>query len=450
MAKHFQCGTLFTGNDDTAAADQTIIAEGDRITYVGATATAPKPGKGDQTIDYSDAFVMPGMIDVHVHISYGNAMNEEDIDLYSPVEFRAIRAMMAAQQVLRAGVTSMADPAITGRVTLAVRDAIDAGLYVGPRITSSGRQITARQGLSDYYPTWIGVPDTSVGTLVKNTVEAIEEIRVQVKDGVDMIKLAADGFFMNARTGELAGCFSQDELDAMVTESHRLGKKVISHARGREGIIQSAKAGCDIIFHAFYIDQEGIDLCLEKDLAICPTFALLVNGAEFTQPTDGNAGVVDLLEKIYVDGCENLRKAKDAGVRFLIGTDSGFAITPYGEWHARELEFFVTGLGFSHGEALQIATSGNAAMLRHSADVGVLAEGRLGDFLVLDANPLEDIKVVQDRRNIRAIYMGADEVKVPDHVYNPATMSHFSYDMWSEEYSQEKVATMKVRSIAAE
>ena len=450
MAKHFQCGTLFTGSDDTAAADQTIVAEGDRITYVGATASAPKPAKGDQTIDYSDAFVLPGMIDVHVHISYGNAMNEEDIDLYSPVEFRAIRAMMAAQQVLRAGVTSMADPAITGRVTLAVRDAIDAGLYVGPRITSSGRQLTARQGLSDYYPSWIGCPDTSVGLLVKNTEEAIEEIRYQVKDGVDMIKLAADGIYMNPRTGELGGCFAQDELDAMVTEAHRLGKKVISHARGREGVIQSAIAGCDIIFHAFYIDQEGIDLCLEKDLAICPTFALMVNGAEFTQPSDGNAGVVDLMKKIYFDGCENLRKAKDAGVRFLIGTDSGFAITPYGEWHAREIEFFVSGLGFSHGEALQIATGGNAAMLRNSADVGVLSEGRLGDFLVLDANPLDDIKAVQDRSNIRAIYMGADQVTVPDHVYDPATMSHFSYDMWSDEYTQEKVARLKVRSIAAE
>ena len=450
MAKHFKCGTLFTGAGTGAVSDHTIVADGDRITFVGPSDNAPKAGNGDKTVDYSDAFVMPGLIDVHVHISYGNAMNEEDIDLYSPVEFRAIRAMMAAQQVLNAGVTSMADPAITGRVTLAVRDAIDAGLYVGPRITSSGRQITARQGLADYYPTWIGCPDTSVGLLVRNTEEAIEEIRVQVKDGVDMVKLAADGFYMNPRTGELGGCFAQDELDAMVTECHRLGKKVISHARGREAVVQSAKAGCDIIFHAFYIDQEGIDLCLEKDLAICPTFALMVNGAEFTQPTDGNAGVVDLMKQIYIDGCENLRKAKDAGVRFLIGTDSGFAITPYGEWHARELEFFVNGLGFTTGEALQIVTSGNATMLPHAADVGQLSEGRLGDLLVLDANPLEDIKVLQDKSKIRAIYLAAELVKVPDHIYNPATMSHFSYDMWSDEYTQEKVAGIKVRSIAAE
>ena len=450
MARHFRCKTLFAGTGTEAVSDHTIVAEGERIAFVGPSAEAPAPGPGDAEIDLGDAFVMPGLIDVHVHISYGNAMNEEDIDLYAPVEFRAIRAMMAAQQVLKAGVTAMADPAITGRVTLAVRDAIDAGLYVGPRITSSGRQITARQGLSDYYPSWIGCPDTSVGLLVRNTEEAIEEIRVQVKDGVDMIKLAADGVYVNPRTGELGGCFSQDELDAMVTECHRLGKKVISHARGREGVLQSAKAGCDIIFHAFYIDDEGIDLCLEKDLAICPTFALMVNGAEFTQPTDANAGVVDLLKRIYHDGCENLRKAKDAGVRFLAGTDSGFAITPYGEWHARELEFLVDGLGFSNGEALRIATSGNATMLRHAADVGRLAEGRLCDLLVLDSDPLDDIKVLQDKSRIRAIYLGAEEVDLPDRVYDPATMSHFSYDMWSEEYTQEKVAGMQIRSIAAE
>ena len=450
MAIHYTCKTLFTGLNNKADKDQTMVVEGERITWVGPSAQAPAKKPGDTTVDMGDGFVQPGLIDVHVHLSYGNTMNEEDIDIYSPVEFRALRAMMAAQQVLAAGYTALADPAITGRVTLAVRDAIDAGLYVGPRISCSGRQITSRQGLSDYYPRWIGVPETSVGVLVRSLSEAVEEIRAEVKDGVDMIKIAADGFYVNPQSGELAGCFSQDELDGICAEAHRLGRKVISHARGREAVLQSARAGCDVIFHAFYIDDEGIDLVLQKDLAICPTFALMVNNYEFSQPNDANHRHLDMFKEIVEVGAKNLQKARKAGVRFLAGTDSGFAITPYGEWHARELEFYVDLLGFSPGEALQIGTAQNAAMLRHAADVGKLEAGRLADFIVVSGDPTVDIRVLQDKANIRAIYMGGKQVTVPKHVYDPAKMSHFSYDMWSDMYTQQRVSEIKVRSLAAE
>lgn len=450
MAKHIRCGSLFTGLTTRAERDQTIVAQGDRIAYVGATQAAPKPAATDTVVDYGQAFVTPGLIDVHVHLSYGNAHNEEDLDLYAPVEFRAIRAMMGAQQVLAAGYTSLADPAITGRVTIAVRDAINAGLYVGPRISCSGRQITPRQGLADYYPTWIGVPETSVGVLVRNVKEAIEEIRAEVKDGVDFIKIAADGVYVNPQTGELGGCFAQDELDAIVAEAHRLGKKVISHARGREATLQSARAGCDVIFHAFYIDDEAIDTCLKKNLVLCPTFALMVNGYEFTQATDGNHKHRDLMKRIVDEGVPNLLKAKKAGVKFLVGTDSGFAITPYGEWHARELEFYVTLMGFTPGEALQATTVNNATMLRDHADVGALAVGRYADFVVLDKDPLADIRVLQDKKNIRAIYKGGEPVKLPKHVFDPAKVSRFSYDMWRDMYTQARVKEVPTRSIAAE
>ena len=118
--------------------------------------------------------------------------------------------------------------------------------------------------------------------------------------------------------------------------------------------------------------SNGAHPALEKDLSICPTFALMVNNYEFSQPSDANHRHLDLFKRIVEDGAKNLQKAKAAGVRFLAGTDSGFAITPYGEWHARELEFYVDLLGFTPGEALRIGTANTATMLRHARDVCVI------------------------------------------------------------------------------
>ena len=173
MRTHLICGFLFTGLSDCAETDQTVVFEGDSVAFVGPSAHAPEPAPGDEVLDYSDDFVMPGLIDIHVHLTYGNAQANEDIDMYAPPEYRALRALHAAQQVLKAGYTSIADPASTGRGSAAVRDAINAGLFQGPRITTSGRQITSRQGLGDWYPSWIGAPESSIGVLVRSIDEAI-------------------------------------------------------------------------------------------------------------------------------------------------------------------------------------------------------------------------------------------------------------------------------------
>ena len=135
MKTLIQCGLLFTGHADVAAENQTVIAEGGRVTAIVPTASAPPAGPSDTVIDHSRRFVMPGLIDIHTHISYGDAKSQEDIDLYASMEFRALRAMIAAQKVMRAGYTAFVDPASSGLVSVAVRDAIEVGLFKGPRIT---------------------------------------------------------------------------------------------------------------------------------------------------------------------------------------------------------------------------------------------------------------------------------------------------------------------------
>ena len=208
MRKFLRCGNLFDGLGDGMKSDQTVVIEDDVIAFVGPASQAPQAAAGDETVDHGSAWVLPGLIDVHVHLSYGNAQANEDVDMFAPPEFRALRAVHAAGKVLRAGYTSLADPASTNRVAASVRDAINCGMFTGPRITCAGRQVTGRQGLGDWYPAWIGVPESSVGVLVRNLDEAIEEIRTQVKDRMDLIKFSVDGLQRNG-DGELMSCFSQ-------------------------------------------------------------------------------------------------------------------------------------------------------------------------------------------------------------------------------------------------
>src|SRR5229473_3686827 len=218
MRTFVRCGQLFTGREDDARADETLVFdERGELAYVGPEAGSPRRARSDRVLDYSGCFVMPGLIDVHTHLAYGNAKSEEDIDLYSPLEFRALRGLFFAQKLLAAGYTALCSPGDAGQVSLSIRNAVRAGLFDGPRISAAGPYITTRQSLTDWYPTWIGVPSTSIGRLVASRDEAIEEIRVQAKNGVDCVKIALDGI-QRRPDGSLIAAFTEDETGAMVRE----------------------------------------------------------------------------------------------------------------------------------------------------------------------------------------------------------------------------------------
>ena len=146
MKTFARCGQLFTGREDEARHDGMLVFdERGVLEFVGPTERAPKAAAGEPVLDYSRQFVMPGLIDVHVHLAYGNAKSEEDIDLYSPLEFRALRGLFFAQKLLAAGYTALCSPGDAGQVSLSIRNAIRAGLFAGPRISAAGPYITARQ-----------------------------------------------------------------------------------------------------------------------------------------------------------------------------------------------------------------------------------------------------------------------------------------------------------------
>jgi imidazolonepropionase-like amidohydrolase len=445
MTTHVRCGTLFTANDEQAKPDQTLTYDTRGVLeFVGATAIAPRPAPGDEVLDYSRNFVIPGLIDIHVHLAYGNAKSEEDIDLYTPLEFRALRGLFFAQRLLTAGYTALCSPGDAGQVSLSIRNAIKAGLFDGPRISAAGPYITARQSLTDWYPSWIGAPATSIGRLVASRDEAIEEIRVQAKNGVDCVKIALDGT-QRRPDGSLIAAFTQEETSVMVGEIQRLGRKSVVHAIGREATLYAARAGVDVIFHGYELDDACIEAALKSGSAIAPTLTFQRNIKEFTQthePASTN-GRVGHVERQYEAACRNLRKAREAGVPMLAGTDSGFAVTPYGEWHARELEIFVEDLGFTPAEALCAATRDNAHFLADGGLVGTLEPGRAADFVALDSSPLENISVLLDKSRIRAVHLGGRRMAVADRHYDPRDVTDRAMVNWADVYTQDRVADLR-------
>jgi imidazolonepropionase-like amidohydrolase len=400
-------GTLIDGNGGAPVPDGALLVEGERIRAVGPRSDVERILRADEALRVVEAAgktVMPGLIDSHCHINYGEVETEEELDLYTPVEYRALRAAWNAQKVLRAGVTSICDPGSTGLVAVAVRDAIEAGMFEGPTVTAGGRYLSTHQSITDFYPSWIGVPPTSSGVLTSTREQMVTEVRKQVKEGVDVIKIGGSGqSLFNVHAGSEVDAFTLDELRAIVDEAHRLGRKVTSHARPGSSAANAARAGVDWIQHASFMSEDDLEVVARSGAAICPAWTLYANICDWGDRFGIPGPISDQLKRELEVSIKMMRRAYEAGVRLMIGTDSGFAVTPYGHWHARELELFVRYIDMSPMEAIVAATRNNTLCLRNGDDVGTLEAGKIADVLVVDGDPLADITVLQDRARLSTI-----------------------------------------------
>jgi imidazolonepropionase-like amidohydrolase len=389
-----------------------VALAGERIAWVGdESEMPPEYGASEfRQIRLPGRSILPGLIDGHTHISFGEARSEEELALYTPVEYRTLKAAMNAKKVLQAGVTSAFDAATTYNIAPCIRDAIDVGMIEGPRFAVSGRQLTTHQGLEDSFPNEMEFPPGQAGILMKSKSDMIEAIRYQVKDRVDCIKVSGSNDSMITPDSLDGSALTVEELEMIAAEARRLGVMSSIHARSRDSVIGAAKAGFDIIFHASYIDDEGIELCLKKGCVIIPTLTLLVNIINA-----GRARKVTLAPQSLVDeieaACERLPRAWKAGIPFVCGSESGWSPVPYGQWHAHELQVFVDMLGMTPLQAIHCATLGATSILRRfGREVGKLEAGRLADVLVVNGDPTEDITILQKKSLLDFIFKGGVEV----------------------------------------
>ena len=390
-------GTVIDGTGQLPS-QADVLVRNNRIHTVGDSSLqgeAPPPDRCE-VIDATGLTVMPGLIDVHCHMTYGEAKTEEEIDLYTSHELRTLIAAANAEKVLRAGVTSISQPGGSYYIGVGLREGIRRGLVHGPRMTTAGRYLTTSNGLTDWYPTSVGVPDGNIGVLTNTVDEMKSEIRKQVKNGVDLIKVADSPY------GQYQA-FTDDELKQIADLTHQLGKKCTIHARGSAELDAAVKAGFDWIMHGNVVTDEAIERLANSGITLVPTLLLLANMCDWpaltgTLPHD-ISGIRGMLGKT----AETLHRAHAAGVRFAVGTDSGFGITAYGEWHARELELLTVYAGLSPLEAISAATMNGAEMMGLSGQLGQVAPGYLADLIVVNGDPLANLRVLLNKANIRHV-----------------------------------------------
>jgi imidazolonepropionase-like amidohydrolase len=268
-------------------------------------------------------------------------------------------------------------------------------------MAAAGRQMTTQQGIGDTLPAPLGDAPTSYGAIVRSRDEIIQVIRDEVKEGVDMVKVAGSG----PGTTEY-GAFTLDELRLITSEVHRLDRPTAIHARSRQSIADAVEAGFDWLMHASYMDAATAEKVAERRIPIVPAMTLLVNFLE-AGPGWMPQGALDGIKRELDSAVDVLGKAWRNGVTLVAGSESGFAMTPYGEWHTREIELFVDYLGMPSFDALLCMTKhAGLAIPRFGHEIGTLAPGKYADLLVVDGRPDEDVKVLGQRNRLLMVMKG--------------------------------------------
>ena len=403
-------GNLLNASDDSLSAASVLIRD-NLIETVGGD-VGPQLVPRDERdrirlIDAAGLTVMPGLIDTHCHISYGESRAQEEQDLYNSVESRTLRAAWNAKKVLRAGFTGMSAPGGSYNIGVAIREAIKGGFVEGPRTTTAGRYLSTSNSMTDWYPDPVGVPESSIGLLTNSLPEMMAAVRRQVKAGVDYIKLSGSPF------GQYQA-FTNDELKGVADLAHQLGTRITVHAVGSAEVDAAIAAGFDWIIHGYAMSDETIGRLADSHIPLIPTLTLLANWADFGDLVGATSAERDAARRVLDGAAVSLHKAHQAGVKMLAGTDSGFSITPYGEWHARDLELLTKYAGLSNREAIAAATVDAASILGLEGRVGVLAAGKLADVILVDGDPIRDIRVLQDKRRIRHVIKDGREIDFDD------------------------------------
>ena len=400
-ALHLRNGSLIDGEGTPAVPGTDVLIVGDEIRRVGPTGSFDAEVPADaEVIDATNKTIMPGIIDAHCHITFDDVQSNDELFFHRPPATAAMITLFNLPKLLRAGVTSFMDPDTVMGIGPEIRTVVDAGAFPGPRI-STGVQalLTSVGGTAGRL-----IPDEGeVGyAAVVNTIdEMVTATRRQIKNGADWIKIHATGS-IPTHQGELQ-VWTRDELAAVCDTAHDLGVPVTAHCRNASSTRDAALAGVDLILHASFMDDEGLEAIIEAGSAICPTFTFLANLADYGERVGAGIGMQDIFRGEIKATAAMMRKAYDAGVPILCGSESGFALTPYGHWHAREMEVFVEELGLSPLEAISCCTKQGAIAMKKVGRLGVVAEGYLADVLVVDGDPSRDVTILQDRSRLAAV-----------------------------------------------
>jgi len=389
-----------TGNYST---DQMIWIEGDRIKAVGRSADIQRQmPSGAKIIDLSNATVLPGLIDCHVHLTMSpNLLGTAGLRISYPRS--ALIGARNARVTLQAGFTTVRNVAASGYSDIALRDAINAGDVPGPRMLVSGPALSITGGHADQ--NYLAPQFEFSNDGVADGVDAvIHKVRENIKYGADLIKFMATGGVLSEGDNPALAQYSPQEMKAIVETAHGLGRKVAAHAHGALGIKYAVLAGVDSIEHGSYINDEDIQLMKERGTCLVPTVYLEDWLIQNMQHLGFTPNMMEKANTIVPIAEKNESHALKSGLRIALGTDA--AVYPHG-LNAHEFGKMVE-LGLTPLHSIQAGTVNAADLLGWSDRVGTIEPGKFADLVAVDGDPLDNIHVLE---NVRFVMKGGEVVK---------------------------------------
>jgi imidazolonepropionase-like amidohydrolase len=382
-----RAGSLLDVKTGKLLDSQTLIVVGDTIQSIAPSAQVPVQ-PGDAVIDLSGLTVLPGLIDVHTHLTF-NTNFDPYYTLTQTDAKEAINGVVNARATLLAGITSVRNVGADGYTDVDLRDAINSGQVIGPHMQVSGPLIGITGGHCD--DDLLPFRFHAAGDGVADGIAQVQHmVRQNIKYGADLIKICATGGVLSKGDDPQASQYTLEEMQAIVADAHRLGRRVAAHAHGAQGILWATEAGVDSIEHGSYIDDAGIAAMKKHGTYLVPTLYL-----EDWMVQNGNLPPFSHQKMVAISAVakQNIKHAIDAGVKIAMGTDA--AVYPHG-LNAHELDVYVNQLGMAPLAALQTATVNAADLMGWSAKTGSLEPGKWADIIAVEKNPIDDVRVLQD------------------------------------------------------
>ena len=387
-------GLLINGDSSVPSPEMSIVIEGSKIKAIQTGFITPD--LEDEFIDLSGYTVLPGLIDMHVHLGSEYSKNSYQERITLNAGDYAIRAVANAQKTLIAGFTTVRNLGDSDGVTISLRNAINKGIVTGPRIFSSGTTISSSGGHGDstnsLNKSLTSDPGASKG-IINNIDDASKAVRYRYKEGSDLIKITATGGVLSNAKNSQNPQLTEQEIAQIVSIADDYGFKVAAHAHGAEGIKRAVRAGVHSIEHGTLMDAEGMRLMREKGTYYVPTIIAGLWVAEKAKDPDFFPELVrpkaaEIGPKIKV----TFGKAYQAGVKIAFGTDTG--VSAHGK-NASEFKHMVEA-GMPPMKAIQSATVEASKLLGEYHHLGSLVRGKYADIIAVSGNPLEDISLLEE------------------------------------------------------
>lgn len=401
--------TIIDGSGRDPISNGTLLIDGERISAVGHSSQIEIP-HGATVIDAAGGSVLPGLIDTHIHCT----MEYPDIlrTLVTPPSLRLLEVIPRLRATLNAGVTTVRD---AGGTPAGVKTAIGRGIIAGPRMQVAVSLISQTGGHGDgHYPCCIDIGLFALFKDVPNgVVDGVEEVRKKtreiLREGADWIKLATSGGVLSAADAPTSSQLTVDEIATAVYEAQAQEKRCMAHAQGTQGVKNALLAGVASIEHGIYLDDETIDLMIQKDVYLVPTLVAPLAVIQFAQdhPDILPPVIAAKAHGVVEEHRKSFRRAVEAGVRIAMGTDSG--VGRHGD-NGQELQLMVEH-GMTPMQAIVASTSSAARLLHLDQQLGTLEAGKLADVILVSGDLTSGISAITDPANVQLVLKGGRAAK---------------------------------------